>query len=209
MLDGNFKNNIDKFWDFLAKGLAQTGLSPNQVTLAGLIGVAVACLIYLLWGNALLFGIMLAICFAADSLDGAVARITNTQSLFGGYLDAVVDRYQEVLVFGAIAQANGMWPVCFLAMSGSLLISYNKARTALEIPVDNQGWPDLMERMERVIWIVAVLVLEGLWPGKGILFWGIVILALLSHLTALQRFFRARQMLEQHPQNHSSEGSGL
>lgn len=177
------------------------GLSANQVTWLGLILVSVNCGAYIMHQNPLIFGIGLAFTLAFDALDGAVARLTHSATLYGGYLDAIVDRYQEILLFGSIAFVTGYWAECFLALSASLLISYNKARVALEIPIDNNKWPDLLERLERIIIICLALILEPLidLPGtdKGTLYTGILMIIVLGHVTAVQRFLRARRLLLQ------------
>lgn len=200
MLDGHFKPTINRFWDFLARGLAALGLTPNQITWGGLALVALNCLLYLWHRDNLIFGLTLGVIFALDALDGAVARITNQSTLFGGYLDAVVDRYQEVLVYATLAWVYDWWAVAFVVITGSLLISYNKARTAVEIPIDNDRWPDLLERMERVIILCILLALEPFitLPAPfeaGLLYWGLLLLGILTHLTAIQRFLRARRLI--------------
>lgn len=200
MLDGLYKAKIDRFWNILGRGLVLTGLTPNQITLIGLVLVLLNCAAYLLHHDTVLFGALLVIAFAFDGLDGAVARLTNSSSRFGGYFDAIVDRYQEVLVLLAVAWVEGFWFPCFLAATGSLLISYNKARTAVEIAIDNDRWPDLLERMERIIVLCALLIaapLVSLPPPfeAGLLFYGLWVFAGLVHFTAVQRFFRARRLL--------------
>ena len=203
MLDGHYKSSIDRFWNYLARGLAALGLTPNQVTWAGLVLVLLDCALFPLHGNSLWFGLSLGLIFALDALDGAVARITDATSLYGGYLDAVVDRYQEVAVYLTLAWYYDYWGVCLFALSGSLLISYNKARTAVEIAIDNNRWPDLLERMERIVILCLALVLEPLFSvtsalGSGVLWHTLAVLGGLTHLTAVQRFFRARAMLIAH-----------
>jgi phosphatidylglycerophosphate synthase len=155
---------------------------------------------YVAHGQSFWFGLGLIFSFAFDALDGAVARITGKTSKYGGYLDAVIDRYQEIAAFLAIGLVTGWWALCFLALSGSLMVSYNKARTALEIPIQNHNWPDLMERFERIFVLCAALILDPLVPvpdflGGRALFVGIALIAALSHLTAIQRFLRARALL--------------
>lgn len=202
MIDGLFKHRIDRFWEALAKFLVVLGLTPNQVTWLGLIAVLANCVLYPLHQNNIAFGLLLGATFALDALDGAVARLTNSASRYGGYLDAVVDRYQEFAVYLTLAWVHGWWPSCFLALTGSLLISYNKARTAVEIPIDNNRWPDLLERMERVIILCAALALDPFITlpaslGGSLLHVVIVLLAMFTHLTAFQRFWRARAMLRE------------
>lgn len=200
MIDGYFKAKIDKFWDFIARYLSRTGLTPNTITWIGLILILINCLFYLYHKNNIYFGLLLAFSFSFDALDGAVARVTSNKSQYGGYLDAIIDRYQEVAIYLTLAFVNDFWVVCFFAITGSLLISYNKARTAIETPIDNDSWPDLMERLERIIVICAALVLDPFikLPGnfsESFLYYMIFLIAILTHITAIQRFLRARKIL--------------
>ena len=201
MIDGLHKNFADRIWNALAQPLAKTGVTPNAVTCAGLVLIMASCSWYLAHGNSLLFGICLALSFAFDALDGAVARLQGTSSKFGGYLDAIIDRYQEIFVFGAIAYLNDWWGVAFFALSGSLMVSYAKARTAIEIPISNDNWPDLLERFERIVLLCAALMFDVLLSGIfeiHVLWWALFLLGALSHITAVQRFFRARGLIRRH-----------
>ena len=211
MIDGLFKKHIDPLWDRVAKTVVAMGLTPNEVTWTGLAGVALASALYPLWPNPPVFGIVLALFFAFDSLDGAVARLRNMGSYYGGYLDAMADRYQEVFVFAALAVAHDCWAAAFFALSGGLLVSYAKARTAIERPIDNAAWPDLMERLERVILLCAGLLIAPLvpwpddWPGSFVAAL-LIVLGALSHLTAVQRFRRARRILKGETDDADGEG---
>ena len=147
-----------------------------------------------------------AIAFTFDGLDGAVARMRGLSSRYGGYLDAVVDRYQELVVYITLALVTGWWLLCLLAITGSLMTSYNKARTAVEIPIDNNAWPDLLERLERVAILCAALVFDPLihlprsW-GASVLSLAILLIGVLSHVTAIQRFIRARGLILRQTRN--------
>lgn len=201
MIDGHFKGKIDLFWNRIARVLARLHLTPNIITWTGLLLVVANCLFYLLHENNLVFGLLLALSFSFDALDGAVARITGLASRYGGYLDAVIDRYQELVIYLVLAYVNNYWEVCFLAITGSLLVSYNKARTAVEIPINNENWPDLTERLERIILICAGLVFDPYISmpeplNSSFLFNIILLTGILAHFTAIQRFFRARKMLQ-------------
>lgn len=202
MIDGFFKASINRFWDRGARLLAVTGMSPNQLTWAGFVLVLLSCAFYVLHGDSFWFGVSLALIFAMDALDGALARVSGLASRYGGYLDAVVDRYQEVAVYLTLAWFNGYWLAGMLAVTGSLLVSYNKARVAVELPIDNDAWPDLLERMERVILICLALVLDPFvhFPqvlGGGLLWFSMMLIGVLAHVTAMQRFMRARRMLRE------------
>lgn len=200
MIDGLFKKYIDPLWEMPARPLARH-LTANQVTLMGLGLIALVSLAYA-WHHApFWFALSLAVAFSADSLDGAVARIRRESSAFGGYLDAVVDRYQELIAIAALAYVNDCWAAAYFAFSGAVLTSYMKARAAIERPVDNVAWPDLFERQERIVFICLALVLQSLFaPGVAIIPGALWLLALLTHATALQRFLRARKILRAGPE---------
>ena len=188
MIDGLNRSWTGRLWEDIARPLARTGVTPNQVTLIGLALVLCNCAAFYAHGDTLVFGLGLIFSFAFDSLDGAVARLQGTSSKYGGYLDAVIDRYQEMIALAAIAWVHDLWPAAFLVLSGSFLTSYAKARVALEIPVGNFEWPDLIERFERVVILIAILVFGVVGPG-------LLVLGALAHATALQRFWRARRRL--------------
>jgi hypothetical protein len=81
-----------------------------------------------------------------------------------------------------------------------LLVSYNKAAAALQVPVDNKAWPDLMERPRRAWLFCAALILDNAIPvpdhlGGSFAHLAVWYIAILVHFTAVQRFIRARRML--------------
>jgi archaetidylinositol phosphate synthase len=138
--------------------------------------------------------------FAADSLDGAVARLRKETSHFGGYLDAMIDRYQELAVLMTLAFHYGQWPAAMASFSGAIITSYAKARVAIETPIKNNNWPDFFERQERVMFVCALLVAQSLGnhgvPLLGeIMGPGLWLFAALCHFTAIQRFLRAKSIL--------------
>jgi phosphatidylglycerophosphate synthase len=201
MIDGLFKRHIDPLWESMATPLIRIGMTPNQVTATGLALVVLTSGLYLWHGNPLVFGVTLAFAFAFDALDGAVARRRDMCTKSGGYFDAMVDRYQELAVLAAIAAVADLWWLALLAFSGGVLTSYAKARTAIEIPISNEAWPDLFERLERIIFLCAVLIAAGILPVAGIgarpvLAVGLGLYAALSHLTAVQRIARAVRLLQ-------------
>ena len=184
--------------------VASSRITPNQITCMGLILVFANCVFYLFYRDAYCLGVGLSLSFAFDSLDGTIARITNMQTKFGGYLDAVVDRYQEICAFLAIAWVNDCWLVIFFVTTGSLLTSYNKARAAVESHVENKSWPDLLERPTRMWLLNGALILDDAIPvpdflGGRLLVLMLVVLGVLTHFTALQRVFRARRLLKSSP----------
>ena len=203
MLDGLKRDWVEPLWRSLAKPVAKAGFTPNQVTLTGLVLVLLNCAFFCWHQSTFWFGLGISVSFTFDALDGAVARLRNMSSKFGGYLDGVIDRYQEIAVYAAIAWVTGWWALVFLTVTGSLMVSYNKARTAIEIPIENHAWPDLLERFERVVILCLALLLDSfvtlpVMLGERVLFLALLVLGILAHGTAIQRFFRARAMLARH-----------
>lgn len=129
-----------------------------------------------------------------DILDGRVARLSHLGSKFGAFYDSTLDRISEIAVyFGILSLYNdyrlelgdvGMIYLIMLAMAGSLMISYTRAR-AEALGLDCRV--GLMQRAERVVLIGGVSLFFGLaWDGlvlKGV----ILILAILTNVTAFQR----------------------
>ncbi|MGR3637497.1 MAG: CDP-alcohol phosphatidyltransferase family protein [Shimia sp.] len=208
MIDGLLKTKIDPMWEAMSTPLVKAGLTPNQVTATGLVLILLTSLAYLWHASPVVYGLTLAVAFAFDALDGAVARRTGLSSRSGGYFDAMVDRYQELAVLATMAFMHDLWPLALACFSGSVITSYAKARTAIEMPVSNTDWPDFFERMERVIYLCAMLLLAGVF-GDWIIMAGLAGFAILSHATALQRARRAFGMLrdaDTAPQADTTDG---
>lgn len=82
----------------------------------------------------------------------------------------------------------------FLVISGSMLTSYNKARTAIEIPVDNKAWPDFLSKPTLLFFLCVALIGDTSLPW--LLPFTLWSLAVLTHFTALQRMFRAYFLIQ-------------
>jgi phosphatidylglycerophosphate synthase len=192
VLDALFVRQKRRFWDAVARVVARTGVSPNQVTWASTALLALHCAAFVVHQRALPFAVGVALLELCDELDGAVARVTGTASDDGAYLDAMTDRYKETFVLAAVAQVYGAWPWAFGALSGGLLTSYAKARAVAQLARE-ASWPDLFERFERVAFVCVLLVVAAIRPAVAAP--GLALLALLTHLSAGQRFWRARRLL--------------
>ena len=174
-------------------------MTPSAITLATPVLGAVVCLWFV--RSRLILGFCLAIALVGclDGLDGVVARVSGRVTKFGAYLDAVCDRYFDAMVILTVAFVTGYWLLSMLVLAGSLLVSYTKARAAMEVPVSNLEWPDLMERTERSALFLAGLAASALisWRpfGQDLFWWTLLILALLTHLTVVQRMLRARRFI--------------
>jgi len=144
--------------------LARTPVTPSALTVTGCLAhVPVAALIAA--GHPAAAALLLAAAAALDGLDGALARASGTVSRFGAFLDSTLDRVSEVLVFLGIlvlAQRNE-WVAAerltLLALSGSLMVSYTRARSEALGLGTKAG---LLGRLERMVLLVAGLLVDGL-----------------------------------------------
>lgn len=200
MIAARFRKVSNKVFEPWGRLFVWLGLTPNHVTLLGLLLGVIACA-FLVWTrNILLFTLMIVIAALFDAADGMVARITQSSSKFGSYLDAICDRLFEGFVGLSVAYVTGQWFLIFFGYIGFTLISYAKARAALEVRVSNNEWPDLMERGERDLIFIVALVISDLWKvrflGQDLFFWIGLVLILLVYITVLQRILRAKRFIE-------------
>ena len=164
--------------------LAALGVTPNMVTVGGLaLNVGVAWV--LATGHIRIAGGLLLIAGAADMLDGALARRTQKFTIFGAFLDSTLDRYSEAVVLLGLtyveAQLHAELNVMLIVgtLTGSFLISYARAKAEslrLECKVG------LLPRPERILILAIGLLFPILTPV-------LIILVVLTNLTALQRIF--------------------
>jgi CDP-diacylglycerol---glycerol-3-phosphate 3-phosphatidyltransferase len=170
-----------------ARWLAKLPITPNQVTVAGMLVVFAAAAL-VAGGHLLAGGVVLAFGASFDIFDGALARVTKRSYPYGAFLDSTTDRYAEAAVYIGLAayyvgQPNPRPAVLgvLLALVGSMSVSYVRARAqSLGYKCDS----GLFARPER---IVATIV--GLVFGGWVLLIVIWTLAVLTNFTAVQRIF--------------------
>ena len=195
MIDELYKDRMDRWWDALGRVVARTGLTPNAVTWIGFALSATNALAFTLHQNLIVYGLLVAAVELLDNVDGAVARVTGRSSLSGAYLDATTDRYKDVFVLLAIGYVTGHWLPVAVAISGSLITSYAAARASM-LGADGDGrggLPDLFERLERIGTLCIGLVATPFCPpilGYDLMFWVLWFVAVMTQVTALQRFTR-------------------
>ncbi len=199
------RGRIDTVVRRIAWLFERLGVTPNGVTfLALVIASAGAYLIatgHLIWGAA-----VAGLGSVLDAFDGALARRTGNVTTFGGYLDSLLDRYVDGIALFAVgwyADTLLMWALVFAALLGALATSYAKARTYQDASPDPGAWPDLIERPERLLLLLGGIGIQGivfaLWGGPDYLAWLIGGLAVLGHVTVIQRAWRAKGFLEDGP----------
>lgn len=212
----------------LVKKLIKIGVTPNIVTTIGLIlniGVAIVFVVgaeegnrgdlsYIGWAGAL---ILFAGLF--DMLDGQVARLGNMSSTFGALYDSVLDRYSELIMFLGICYylvahhyfLSSLF--AFIAMIGSMMVSYTRARSE-GLGIDNKG--GLMQRPERVVLLglsalccgIISSVIGGdykltipgipfqIFESISIFTIPVTVMAILTNITAIKRLADAKRIME-------------
>jgi len=182
--------------DRLVRRLSAVGLSANGWTLLSLLP-AVAGLAAL-WQHYLAVGLALFILSGfIDMVDGAVARVTNQASAKGAFIDGVVDRYVELMLY------LGLWfyvgPGEFLGLStevwfmlllfGALMTSFTRAyadhRGVVKDPAELKKMGGLLERGERLMLLYAGMA-AGLFRPEWLMV-AVAIATVLANVTVLQR----------------------
>jgi CDP-diacylglycerol--glycerol-3-phosphate 3-phosphatidyltransferase len=194
VINAKLRSGWDKVMRPVGRWLARTPLSPDAVTLLGVV-IQVGVAVLILEGRLLVAGLVAIVAALADGFDGALAKAKGQTSSFGALLDSTTDRLADALYFLPIAWLYGVAPdvpdrasdlVAGLALAGlvsSFLVSYVKAR-AESLGFDcNVG---IAERAERLILLIAALILD-------LVLVGVAALAALSTITFLQRLIYVRR----------------
>ncbi|MBI5567187.1 MAG: CDP-alcohol phosphatidyltransferase family protein [Chloroflexi bacterium] len=174
----------------IGRGLLRLGVSADAITLAGTLLMAVVGGL-LANGQFLLGGVLVILSAPLDALDGTVARLAGVTGKFGAFLDSTSDRYAEgfiligLSIYGLTRRDDAIVILSFLAMWGSFAVSYTRARA------EGLGYEckvGLLTRFERFILIIAMLLTGWILPG-------LIALAALTHVTALQRIIYVRRVM--------------
>ena len=179
-----FKNVLDPIGRFLNR----LGIAPNTLTLAGLAGNFVGAL-FLAQGRFIPGGVLLFLMGPLDALDGTMARLRGEPSAFGAFVDSVTDRFSELFIYAGLiyfylsAQNSLMVLLAFAALGGSFMVSYVRARAQ---SLGYEAKHGILTRMERFALLVAGLLF-------GFTELTILIIAVLAHITALQRILVVRR----------------
>ncbi len=125
-----------------------------------------------------------------DLVDGALARQRGVESAQGDLLDHVLDRYADIVIIGGLAASIDAWLIGFVAITGVLMTSYLGTQ-AIAVGLD-RVYAGILGRADRLALIGVAAVVATVYPGEFAGFtlvgWVLVALAVVGHLTALQRF---------------------
>jgi phosphatidylglycerophosphate synthase len=227
-LRDRIQQGIYKIVNPFVRFLIKNGFTPNAVTTTGLIlniGVTVIFIVgaersnrgdlsYVGWA-----GVLILFAGLFDMLDGQVASIGKMSSTFGALYDSVVDRYSELILFFGICYylvAHHYFfssIFAFMAMIGSIMVSYTRARSE-GLGIENKG--GLMQRPERVVfialsaiacgvtshfiggdfkWYVRSITKYHLFETMSIFTIPITVLAVMTNITAIKRLLAAKKAI--------------
>lgn len=170
--------------DKMVLGLSYLHINPNLITFIGFL-ITLPSAWFLARGEFLAAGCVIVISGLFDMLDGRVARITNSVTKFGAFFDSVLDRYSDMaffiglMIYYSRCQRMGYVVLTGLAMMGSVLTSYSRARAECLIPLCKVGF---LERPERLVLLCIGTFFNKMAP----VLW---VMAVFSNLTVIHRTY--------------------
>jgi CDP-diacylglycerol--glycerol-3-phosphate 3-phosphatidyltransferase len=181
-----FTGGIGKFFgaiiERIVRWLALSKIHPNFLTFLGLVINIGATWLFALgsfrWAAVVVIG-----AGVFDMVDGRVARATDQVTKFGGFFDSVLDRYSDLalymglLVYYASINRFPYIVLTAIAMTGSVMVSYTRARAENSIPKCKVGF---LERPERIV----LIIIGALFLRIAQVLW---VIAVLSNLTVVHR----------------------
>src|SRR5438034_8277328 len=191
-----------KIIDGIVGALALSRIHPNVLTFLGLVINTWAAFLFAA-GRFRAAGLVVILAGVFDMVDGRVARETNRVTRFGGFFDSVIDRYSDLALFMGLlvyyASINRFFYIVLTAivMTGSVMVSYTRARAECTIPKCKVGF---LERPERVVLIIIGALFDRMAP----VLW---VIAMLSNLTVIHRMIYTWQETKQ--LEDAQRGKGL
>jgi CDP-diacylglycerol---glycerol-3-phosphate 3-phosphatidyltransferase len=186
-----------------ARGLLRVGISPDAITVVGLLGTCVGALVFFPQQKWLLGTLIVVLFIFSDLLDGTMARLSGRAGPWGAFLDSTLDRVGDAAILGGIAMGfvnagdSRTVAVAIACLVGGLVVSYAKARAEGVGAECNVG---IAERTERLIILGIGVVLYGFGVPYAlpIALW---VLLVLTWVTVGQRIWHVRKQLLVAPQD--------
>ena len=208
--DGYISKHINrKLSEPMARLLAKSRVTPNQMTWAAF-GMALLAFISFISGQNIVAGLLVQLSSIVDGIDGSLARLKGMTSEFGGFLDSVLDRYTDILIVLGLTLWSlshevypWVWLAGFLAIAGTICISYTRARIGSEHRyLFDTGIKSLASRDIRLF-----LIMLGAIIGQA--YFCLIVIAALTNLVVLYRLIYIYRHLRQKADQpaHSSQSS--
>ncbi|MGC9997009.1 MAG: CDP-alcohol phosphatidyltransferase family protein [Terriglobia bacterium] len=188
MVSEKIGDTLGRVLDAIVRGFAASGVNPNFLTFIGF-GINLLAAYLFAYGYFRWAGLTIILAGVFDMTDGRVARLEGRVTPFGGFYDSVMDRYSDlclliglVIYYGRINRFQYVSLVA-VAMIGSVMVSYTRARAEIVIPSCKVGF---LERPERVVLIIIGALFDRMAP----VLW---LIAVLSNVTVIHRIIHTRQ----------------
>ena len=203
MLNRHARGFFTALFTPLARWLLRMGVSPDAVTVIGTAGVVVGALVFFPLGQ-LFWGTLFITAFIfSDVQDGIMARMQDVKSRWGNFLDSTLDRIADGALFAGLAiwffTGGADIPIAVAAMLCLVLgmvVSYARAKAESLGFTANVG---IAERAERLVSVLVVTGLTGLGLPPVVLLATLVLLALASFITVVQRVLSVRRQAQAEP----------
>ena len=176
--------------------LLRLGVSPDAVTLVGTIGVSVGALAFyprgeLLWGTVFITAFVFS-----DLIDGHMARLSGSTSKWGAFLDSTLDRFGDAAIFAGLALyyagPGDSRPLTGLALYCLVLGSITSYARARAESLGMQAKGGIAERADRLVAILVMTGLAGIFDLPVLIPITLGVLALASTITVVQRMLVVR-----------------
>ncbi|MCU0587569.1 MAG: CDP-alcohol phosphatidyltransferase family protein [Syntrophobacteraceae bacterium] len=190
--------------------LAVTGIKPDHLSVLGLLISLVAGFAFAFYP--LIGGLLTLVTGLLDTLDGSLARSTGQSRKFGAFLDSVLDRYTELVIYIGVwfyfyrqgSTSPAFYLTFLLILFGSLMVSYTRARAE---GLGERCMGGIFQRGERIILIALAGIFNplvnrlmdshpGHWMSDIVLVVVLMVLAVGTNLTAIWRFLNVLRNLK-------------
>ena len=196
--DGYISKYINrKISEPMARLLAKTKVTPNQMTWSAF-GIALLSCVSFILGHNIIAGILVQLSSIVDGVDGSLARLKGMTSEFGGFLDSVLDRYADILIVLGLTlwslshePYSGIWLAGMLAITGIICISYTRARISPNHRhLFDKGFKSLASRDIRLF-----LIMLGAVIGQA--YFCLIVIAVLTNAVVFYRLIYMYRYLGQ------------
>ncbi len=188
------------FIKLLAKGLSKIGVNPNLATIIMLCFSIFSFFALVFFFNLFFFSIFVFLVGIFDGVDGAIARIKNRATTFGGFFDSVMDRTSEFVIFFALLFYNWnsvLWSIfdmkiiILISFFISIMISYLRARAEVFFKGDFDF--GMMARSERLFYLFITMLIANFYGFVNEFLFLFMILVI---ATAYFRYFKIKKLIK-------------
>jgi CDP-diacylglycerol---glycerol-3-phosphate 3-phosphatidyltransferase len=185
-----------KVFSPVARLFLRLGISPDAVTIVGTIGVCTGALVFFPRGD-FLIGVLVCTAFVfSDLVDGHMARLSGSSTKWGAFLDSTLDRFGDAAIFAGLALyyagPGDSRPLTGLAIYCLVLGSITSYARARAESLGMQAKGGIAERADRLVAILVMTGLAGIFDLPVLIPITLGVLALASTVTVVQRMLLVR-----------------